>query len=225
MGYGSRTIGGPLTCFNAQKHWELGWLSTKSRSLSAGSTDLPWVGNLAPFVDLQQAKSNQLVLLRILGSNQRLFVQFNRKKGINSGTRDLGDQVVIVQDDGTDNQVGRQSWQLGGIIAAGSTFRRATFSGGHDLVIQVCSRDTVSSPEFVRLSIYLDNGTQTSTCSVGTPVVAACSESPQAKFFVKAKNDLRSCNWLKQRPRWQTILCKKGNVAYDICPQTCKADC
>jgi hypothetical protein len=200
-------------------------MSTKAKSLSAGTTDLPWAGNLAPFVDFLQAKSNQFVVLRILGSNQRLFVQFNRKKGMNSGTRDLGDQVVIIQDDGTDNQSGRQSWQLGGIINAGSAIRRASFSGGYDLVIQVCSRDTASSPEFVRLSIYLDNGVQASTCSSGAPVSAACSESPQDKFFVEAKNDMRTCLWLKRRPAWQAQLCKPGNDAYEVCPQTCRADC
>lgn len=228
MGYGSRLVGGPLTCFNAQKHWDLGWLGSKAKSLkaAAGSADLPWSGSLAPFVDLPRAAANQVVVVRVLGANQRLFLQYNRKKGINSGTRELGDQVVIVQDDGTtDSQVGRQSWQLGGIINAGSSFRREAFSGGHDLVVEVCSKDTASSPESVRLSIYLDDGVQRSTCSSGAPIATTCVEFPSDEFFVEAKGGTRTCRWLQRRPKWQDFLCKQGNEAYDVCPATCQARC
>jgi hypothetical protein len=226
MGYGSRLVGGPLTCFNAQKHWDLGWMATKTKSLTAGSgSDLPWAGSLAPFVDFPSATSSQVVVVRIVGSNQRLFLQYNRKKGINSGTRELPDQVVIVQDDGTANQAGLQSWQLGGIINVGSSFRRQGFSGGHDLVVEVCSMDSASSPESVRLSIYLDDGIQSSTCNSATPIATTCVEFPSDEFFVEAKSGTKTCRWLQKRPKWQASLCKQGNDAYDVCPATCNASC
>lgn len=194
-------------------------MSSNAKALSA--SDLPWGGNLAAFVDMPL--TDFPVVLRIQGSGQRLFLQYNRKKGMNAGTRELGDQVVIVQDDGSDNQSGLQSWQLGGIINLNAPFRRGSFSGGFDLIIEVCKKVT-TAPEYVNISVYLDNGTQKSTCGAKR-VETTCQDSADTTFYVKQKDARKSCAWLKKRPLWQERLCYEGHQAYEICPATCHADC
>jgi hypothetical protein len=168
------------SCFNAQKHWSLGWF--KDRALSIDVEDLPWAGYLAAFVDYNMTTSDQSVLVNVGQSNPRLFLQYNRAKGINAGTRELGDQVVIVRDTGSPSTYwGLQSWQEGGIAKGQddvpAVFRYTNFGGqGVDLVMRVCEH-VKGPPDLVRMSIHLDDGLQQSTCQ-DEIASASPSESP-----------------------------------------------
>jgi hypothetical protein len=78
------------SCFNAQEHWSLGWF--EDRALSLDVEDLPWAGYLAAVVDYNMTSLDQNVIVHVGQSNPRLFLQYNRAKGINADTRELGDR-------------------------------------------------------------------------------------------------------------------------------------
>jgi hypothetical protein len=177
MGYGNDLE--IKSCFNAQKHWSLGWFQDRARSLDV--EDLPWAGYLAAFVDYNMTSLDQNILVNVGQSNPRLFLQYNRAKGINADTRELGDHVVIVRDTGSPStNGGLPSWREGGITAGGAAFRYPDFGDrGVDLVMKVCEQ-VAGPPDLVWLSIHLDDGSQRSTCGDETTTLSAGPSSSQS---------------------------------------------
>jgi hypothetical protein len=83
--------------------------------------------------------------------------------------------------------------------------------------------DQVSgSPDYVRLSIHLDDWTQRPTCD-GDLGAIECFDDENAQFFVDGKG-MKTCAWLSKRVenrKWKNSLCNKDHPAYDICQETC----
>lgn len=147
-------------CFNGHKNWLLGWYSDRSISLLPDKNGA-FGGRLYAFVDYDRTPLNSFVVIRV----RDLYLQYNRARRFNSATQERKNQVTITRGPGAD----KQSILLGGVAlgttATASSFRVPNFAGtGHSLVIEVCSQQ-YGPPDFVRLSIYLDNGKQKSTCS------------------------------------------------------------
>lgn len=226
MGYGTEQEF--KSCFNAQKHWSLGWF--QDRALSLDVEDLPWAGYLAAFVDYNTTALDQCVLVNVGESNPRLFMQYNRAKGMNSQTRELGDQVVIVRDAGSPSSYwGLPSWREGGIAAGRDdvlpAFRYPDFGGpGVDLVVKACEQ-VKGPPDYVRLSIHLDDGLQRSACGdeITTETVDSfCVDDRNGSFFVNDRRGNRTCRWLARNiDRWESELCAHGQDASYLCAETC----
>lgn len=89
QGYGTVEVGGPAMCFNAQKNWSLEWYD--DRMLGLDHRDLPWGGTLSTFVDYDTTQEGDYVVIRLGGreNHDSLFLQYNRRKGINSGTAEF----------------------------------------------------------------------------------------------------------------------------------------
>ncbi|KAL3796919.1 hypothetical protein ACHAW5_005399 [Stephanodiscus triporus] len=94
MGYSYSQDDGPVMCFNGAKSWQTGWLPTKSKVINPGEF---FESNLHGIADYNNAASSY-VLFKINDSSATdIYVAYNRKKGINSGTVEAGDQVTITQ--------------------------------------------------------------------------------------------------------------------------------
>lgn len=76
-------------CFNAQKNWSLGWFD--DRMIWLDVRDLPWGGALSTFVDYDGTAEGDYVVIRLGGreNDDSLFLQYNRRKGINAGTAEF----------------------------------------------------------------------------------------------------------------------------------------
>ena len=225
MGYGSRDVGAPISCFNAQKHWSLGWFQDRSTSL--GLDDLPWGGYVAFFGNYNLTSPYDNVLVNVGRSSPRLFLQYNQATGINSGTRERKDQVVIVEDAGsTKNSWGLQSWIVAGIaLDSGDTKRglryRNFHRSGSALVIQVCEQEASMPADLVRISIHLDDGVQGDTCKVDL-TKQTCDDNKETTFFVDNIRMYQHCDWLARNINsWGDKLCVPGHKAYDVCEETC----
>jgi hypothetical protein len=212
MGYGTGDVGKPASCYNAQKLWTLGWFTDRSRSLQV--SDLPFRGYLTAYMDYTVTSSNQNVLIEIKGTNS-LYLEYNRAKGMNSGTRAHQNKVAIVGIQGN-NPTAQQSWFKAAIMtndtSVSDTYRLENFSSGSALVFQVC-KTTAGTPDYVQLSIHLDNGTQTSTCT--------CVDSTKL-FFNNLHGNYRTCSWLSRN--FISVggkLCVPTSEAFTACPATC----
>jgi hypothetical protein len=84
-------------CFNSAKMWQLGWYSSRQLEWSGTSTTVQLVG----ISEYASVGSGQHIVFKIPGGLSSLrssddhFVGFNRQTGINSGTREGGNQVTI----------------------------------------------------------------------------------------------------------------------------------
>jgi uncharacterized protein YjlB len=125
-------------CFDGFKSYVLGWYSDKTAIVNP-STNGRWTGKLTAFVDYASDAATT-VLIKV----GQAHLLFNRQKGMNSGTREKGDQVTVTNG----NKAGRQSWNVGG-LGKGQT---ATVDG---VVIEVCSMGQTQDTDFAEVSIYI----------------------------------------------------------------------
>ena len=94
QGYSYGIDEGPIMCFNGPKTWQLGWFSDYHVDLSTAS-GISWTGNLIGFAQKANAALTDKMIIRIQSSSTDIYVSFNRKIGINSGTQEGGDQVLV----------------------------------------------------------------------------------------------------------------------------------
>ena len=94
MGYSYSQDDGPIMCFNGAKSWQTGWYTPKSKVINPGDV---FAANLYGIADYNNVASS-FVLFKINDSSATdIYVAYNRKSGINSGTQEAGNQVTITQ--------------------------------------------------------------------------------------------------------------------------------
>ncbi|GFH56166.1 hypothetical protein CTEN210_12642 [Chaetoceros tenuissimus] len=93
MGYSYSNDDGPRMCFNGPKNAQLGWYDDKLQTISAsgGSFD----GNLYGISDYGTMPGTASVIVKITGSSDDWYVSYNKRSGINSGTVEGGNQVLV----------------------------------------------------------------------------------------------------------------------------------
>ena len=68
----------------------LGWYSDRQTEISGG-----WSGNLYGLADYGSTTAGQTVIGKITASPDDWYFSFNRQTGINSGTQEGGNQVLV----------------------------------------------------------------------------------------------------------------------------------
>ena len=76
--------------FNAPKNWQLGWYDNRQTTVSGG-----WSGDLYGITDYGDTNDGDTVIAQIPGTTEDWYVSFNRKTGINNGTLEGGNQVLV----------------------------------------------------------------------------------------------------------------------------------
>ena len=155
MGYAtSRRTDWPRKCFNGLKNWQLGWYNDRHLMITDPST--PRKITLAAFVDYNKAKSNEVVVVNIA---DRFFLQYNRAKGFNDETEEIGDMVAVTEN------TERWSSSRGGLDLM-ETFEVPNFEDGKTLVVQVCEENINSDEDASRAdAVVVSIGLGTSYCS------------------------------------------------------------
>ena len=119
------------------------------------------------FVDIDATPIGDVVIIRA----GNLYMQYNRKRGFNEGTRQFGNRVVIVS---AKDYLSVSQLEAGlaiGISGASKRFAYPNFDDtGYDLVIEVCDQ-VYGPPDYVRISIHLANGIQSSQCAFTLPAL------------------------------------------------------
>jgi hypothetical protein len=128
MGYSYNQDDSPVMCFNAAKSSQLSWYNDKELTISSS-----WSGKVIGLANYDNASSEQNVILKVEnGDGDTLFVTYNRKSGVNSGTSEAGNQVTVVR--GGD----RQTSSLLAKLNNGSTYTLPDFwNADNDLVITI----------------------------------------------------------------------------------------
>jgi hypothetical protein len=124
--------------------------------------------------------NNQIILVKMNRSTGRdLFLMYNKKTGINSGTMEGGDQVTVVEADGEGTDNG-ESW-LVAKLGAGQVYTASNYTvAGKDLVITVLSIGTTAN---VRIEY---DGLCTNTMA---PTPAPCPDPNQKQVTIQIKTD------------------------------------
>jgi Gametolysin peptidase M11 len=186
MGQSSSTAGFPLFCYNAANHWSLNWFTDSRLDLVARAK--PVTVTIPAFVDYVEtaAKTDMFVLVRV----GTLYMQYNRAKDHNIGTKAMANQLVIVRQTGT----------MGTSLIAGLDLENPTYSDS-DVSVRVCSVQSTLGVDYMVVSI----GSTRTNCNAGTvgimpkppinwwaprlapPPIAAPLQVPPAPAGVKPK--------------------------------------
>ena len=148
-----RNSEGPKYCFNGRNNAILGWYQDKMKVV-----DDAFIGRLVSFTDypLADTSNNEYVLLEVTGVNvkvkkkdsiEKLYVQWNLAKGINSGAYEAKNKITV--SGGREEHV---SWRLGDLDQGQSM----TFSG---VTIEVCGFSYGSPGEgYAVISVHRNKG-------------------------------------------------------------------
>jgi hypothetical protein len=154
-GYRSQTQ--PRRCFNGIKSWELGWYKTRHHWIDPLTSGDQLI-KLAPMVDFDKTSADEAVIISI---RDEYFVTFNRAKGMNIGTGNKRNQVILTtQGDGGSESVAG--------LGVGDVYEMKDYKNtGQSLFIAVCEfqRGRRGAPDIVFVSIGF--GTE-SKCRIDT---------------------------------------------------------
>ena len=146
MGYSYSQDEGPVMCFNTAKNWQLGWYPNARQSIKPLDNE-SFSGHLIGISDYGATTDN--VMIQITGyASLDYYVAFNQKSGINSGTVEGGNQVLVhSRIPGIDYKVSILEAKLssGGIY---------TITGAEGTTtITINSIDLIASPPFADITI------------------------------------------------------------------------
>jgi hypothetical protein len=97
MGYSYSQLDGPVMCFNAAKSWESDWYNLNKVTFNVGTNTavLYTIKGIAT-VDSYDSSQKALIKINNPNSNTDHYINFNRQTGVNSGTREGGNQGKAV---------------------------------------------------------------------------------------------------------------------------------
>ena len=145
------TLAGLRMCYNGPKAWQLGWFSDYHVDLSSAN-GFSWTGNLVGFAQKANAALTDKMIIKIQGSTDT-YINFNRQIGMNSGTQEGGNQVLVTR---RATGTGYASSTLVAKLSANGVYTIPNFSGTTStLRITVNSIVTSSTPGRASLSIDL----------------------------------------------------------------------
>lgn len=108
-------------CFNAVKNWQLGWYADRHITLNqTESGSLNYEGNLIGLSDYGSTTSADKMIIYIPNAKGAdFYVSYNRKSGINAGTLEGGNQVLVHEKLNVPHEQGL-SWLLAKLNAGDS---------------------------------------------------------------------------------------------------------
>jgi PT repeat. len=121
-------------CFNAAKLWQLGWNS--NRHLVVSSAQPSYIGEIAGFIDNPDIDGPPMLIKLDTPSIEDYFINFNLRDAFNSGTKEGGDEVLVVKAGDGNNY---SESQLKAKLGAGSAYKIPNFTNGKELSVEVLS--------------------------------------------------------------------------------------
>ena len=150
MGFSYAADDGPAMCFNAAKSWQLGWYS--NRTVTVNPLSAGWSGKLVGLVDYQSTTGNPVLLKINTSTDTDYYMMFNRKAGLNAGTMEGADQIVIETQSGEGTAYGQST--LVAKLSAGGTYSISNFnSSGRTVTIKVNAISLTTTPAYASVSV------------------------------------------------------------------------
>jgi len=229
MGYSYSQDEGPVMCFNGAKTYQVGWYAPYTTVVDP-RTQPNWTGNLVGLAEYT-AQPSELVVIKIetnpggpsSSTSLDYYVNYNRKVGINYGTVEGGDQVMI-----TTQGDGYSPSTLMAKLSAGASYTVAGFGGtSGTLVVKVNSIST-TAPRLASISITYTLCSTNAECDDGNACngLETCSAGQCVPGTPVSCNDGIYCNGIEtcnpstgQCQAGSSVVCDDGNTCNGL--ETC----
>jgi hypothetical protein len=217
MGFSYDVDDAPNMCFNPAKNYQLGWYIEQQKFLNPLTDILAKTGdytNSREYIlngvnDFQFGKNGsqfKLITLRLKQQNSRedYYVGFNRRAGMNSGTVEDANDVIILKKTGGPIEYG-QSWKVSKLSAIGDSYTINRFDdSSFDVTVELIS--IVGKDARLKISI-----TDSSPCNI-------VQDSNKLKFRNKVR---RNCQWVSKRKEKRCSRTWEQKLLSEWCPRTC----
>ena len=174
-----------LVCFNAAKSWQTGWFNEKRVNMNIGgseATDNCLETDITGQADYVAVDTTQTILVKMNRASslgRDLFLMYNKKTGVNSGTAEGGNTVMVVEA-GAEGTGYAESWLMGKLGAGQSQTFAGYLGDDRDLVITV-----LSIGDTAQVKIEFD-GLCTNTIA---PTPSPCENPNQKQVSVQIATD------------------------------------
>ena len=181
QGYSYSEDDTPVMCFNGPKSYQLGWYSQYHVDLPI-SGGFNWNGNLVGFAEKSSASWSDKMIVRIITATTDFYIHFNRMIGMNIGTLEGGDHVLVTS---RSTGVDFAESTLEAMLSANTFYTIPNFNGGWTpLTISVTSITTTTVPGYATISIQYGE----SVPSASTPSIfqtsSVTTRSPMASPII-----------------------------------------
>jgi hypothetical protein len=175
MGYSYSNDDGPKMCFNGAKSFQSGWYQTKT--VTPATADCGgFEGQVYGLSDFGTVGGTTVVKINDSTSGSDFFINYNKKNGVNSGTVEGGDQVMITNVESGEGTAYAYS-ELLAKLPVGGSYTISNFEGtGKDVVVTFDSMDSSVSPAPARVVISYDG--MVCGSSTSSPTTMPPSNSP-----------------------------------------------
>ena len=174
MGYSYSSDEGPVMCFNGPKNWQLGWYSDRHLTVSP---DYSWSGRIYGIASYGVTSSNEKMIIRMddpSNSAGDIYISYNAKIGVNAGSLEGGNQVLVHSKVADVNSYG-QSWLLHK-MSTGVTQNVAI--NGQSIPITVVAINTGAAVPYADIQIGTLNPTEAPTDSPTNNPTKSPTRSP-----------------------------------------------
>jgi len=121
----------PKMCFNGAKSWQLGWYSDRQKSINLSNEVATFNVFLVGVTHYASSKNNQYVVVQLTGGSKDYYLAFNRKFGMNNGTREGNNQVLITHTNSSESTLVAK-------LKKGEQYVIPNYgSSGHNVIISV----------------------------------------------------------------------------------------
>ena len=179
QGFGYTEDEGPVMCFNGAKTYQLGWYSQYHVDLPI-SGSFNWNGNLVGFAEKASASWSDKMIVRIITATTDYYIHFNRMIGMNIGTAEGGDHVLVTS---RETGVGYAESMLEVMLGANTYATISNFNGGWTpLTISVTSITTTTVPGYATISIQYGGSVLTAPAPTTAQTSSVTTRSPKNPF-------------------------------------------
>jgi len=234
MGYSYENLEGPIMCFNPANSFYLGWYKDQTSSYNAYSSGAGKEFTLNGICDYEPAKAGfggdrKLVVLQLtqIGKDRDFYIGYNRQKGINSGTYEDANQILILKKFGpADSSL--QTQKLATLAEVGDYYEIKKYS----------SDKNQKRPVYISWETKKNNGkdvvikisTEKPTLKPTKSPTRAPTFQPTPDGGVKDRDDLKykgskqkGCDWVANKPNDRCQKKSKGKLIETYwCIKTCE---
>lgn len=139
-------------CFNAAKSWQLGWYAEKAETVTPVNTAI-WYRRLVGIAEFSLCDETDHVILKLeTGGETDFYVNFNRQTGMNSGTLNGGDEVIVTTQGG-DGESYSRSTKLANLVEGEEYVIDDFGSSGLMVSIIVNTINVIATPGYAVVTI------------------------------------------------------------------------
>lgn len=216
MGFSYNQMDGPNMCFNPANNYFLGWYTEQVYGFDGLKSGRGKTFILNGVSDYDPSPNPYMVVLKLIQADRDwdYYIGYNRKSGMNSGTEEDGDMILVLQKYGSPGSSSKTR-KIGTLIVVGDYMTLSGYNNRSNVYLQLTSLSRDGKDAYITVSTFRPTRPPTQS-PTPAPTMA---DRTNLKYKGNAR---RGCTWIAKKPE---VRCgfnsRKKSVQDHWCPATC----